>query len=108
MTNEVRSILTKMAVLIVIGMLVQLAVIVYVFNAGYEGRKDLVKSQRAGCERGKLDRSANAAGWRIAEGARQASGDYVVAAEYNIIAIGLEDRSKIKCKEAYPKASFFP
>lgn len=106
--KNIRDLLFKMGILILIGMLVQLAVIGYVFYSSYEGRKDLVKSQRAGCERGKLDRSANGEGWRIAEGARQASGDYTVAAQYDIIAVGLEDRSKIICSDVYPKASIFP
>lgn len=108
MTDKDKSLLFKMAVLILIGMLVQLVVIGYVFYSSYEGRKDLVFSQRAGCHRGKLDRNANAEGWRIAEAARSASGDYAVAARYDIIAVGLEERANINCEEAYPKASIFP
>lgn len=106
--DDIKALLFKMGVLIVIGMIVQLSVIVYVFYSSYEGRKDLVKSQRAGCERGLLDRSANAQGWRIAELARATSGDFEVASEYDEIATGLEKRSQIICVKAYPKASIFP
>lgn len=98
----------RLAQLILIGMAVQLAVIFYVFISTYQGRKDLVDSQRAGCGRGLLDRTANAQGWRIAEGARLAEGDIGVAAKYNTIASGLEDRSHINCEDAYPKVSIFP
>lgn len=97
-----------MAKLIVLGLVVNCVVLGYVFWTGYEGRKDLVASQRAGCERGKLDRGANAAGWRNAEEARTADGDFEVAAEYKRIADGLEARSRIICSEAFPKASFIP
>lgn len=108
MIDDDRALLFKMGVLIVIGMLVQLAVIGYVFYSSYEGRKDLVISQRAGCERGLLDRSANSQGWRIAELARAVTGDFGVAEEYDEIASGLEKRSQIICAKAYPKASIFP
>lgn len=108
LTKRDRALLTQMAILIIIGMFIQLLVIGYVFYSSYEGRKDLVASQRAGCKRGKLDRAANAEGWRIAEVARSSTGDYAVAARYEIIAVGLEDRSAINCEDAYPKASIFP
>lgn len=106
--NDIRALMFKMGALIVIGMIVQLSVIFYVFYAGYEGRKDLVNSQRAGCKRGKLDRGANAAGWRIAQSARMADNQFAVAARYSQIAGGLEERSRIDCAKAYPKASIIP
>jgi hypothetical protein len=108
MTKKDKDLLFHMAILIIVGMIVQLVVIGYVFWSSYEGRKDLVTSQRLGCRRGRLDRNANAEGWRIAEAARSASGDYAVAARYDIIAVGLEERANINCEDAYPKASIFP
>lgn len=108
MTDEVSSILTKLAIMLLIGMLVQLGVIGYVFYSSYQGRKEVVTSQRAGCKRGKLDRGANATGWRIAQAARAADKQFAVAARYSIIAAGLETRSRIDCAKAYPKASIFP
>lgn len=98
----------RLGKLIILGMAVQLAVIIYMFYQSYQGRADLIRSQRAGCERGKLDRQANAAGWRIAEAARIASGDHDVAAKYNILATSLERRGRINCSHVYPKASVLP
>lgn len=119
--------------LMIIGMLLFLVLVVYVFWTGYEGRKDLVAGQRAGCERGKLDRGDNAKGWRTAEAARLASvaedmhisvdaaksvitqpplagdlPDLIAARNYNEIATSLEDRSRIECSEVFPDANFFP
>jgi hypothetical protein len=98
----------NLAKLIMLGMFVQLMVILYVFFSGYFDRVDLVDSQRAGCERGKLDRIANAQGWRIAQDARIASGDYVVAHRYGTLARDLEARSKIDCRDVYPDARLIP
>jgi len=72
--------------------------------AGYVGRQRLVEASRAACERGKLDSAANAAGWRIAQRARLADGQYAVARNYDRIASDLETRSKIDCERAYPSA----
>ena len=80
----------------------------YVLLQSYEGRVALVNSQRAGCERGKEDRKVNAQGWRIAEEARRAEGQEVVALAYDKIATSLEERAAINCTEAFPKASFIP
>jgi len=80
----------------------------YVLWQSYEGRVDLVGNSRTACERNKLDRQANASGWRIAEGARRADGQIEVANEYAKIATGLEERSKIDCTKAFPKASLIP
>lgn len=106
--DDIRALMFKMGVLIIVGMLVQLSVILYVFYSSYEGRKELVTSQRAGCKRGKQDREANGTGWRIAQAARIADGQFSVAAQYSKIAGGLEERSLINCDDAYPKASIFP
>ena len=110
----------RLAVLVVIGMLVQLSVIVYVAYSQYQGRQDSIAHLRAGCERSKLDRAdnaravaANAANWRQASAVRRRSGDDDVADTYefnalkqDISANSLTVRSKIVCAKAYPKASF--
>lgn len=98
----------KLALLILATLCLQLFMIGYVFYANYQGRVDTVKAQRAGCERSKLDRGANASGWRIAEAARRADGQHAVAHRYSKIAGGLEFRSRIPCARAFPKASLFP
>lgn len=103
--REIRSLIFKLGVLILIGMVVQLVVIGYVFWSQYEGRKDNVANLRAGCRRGKGDRRDNAAAWRIAANARSIEGDFDVAERYSIIASNLERRASINCLEAYPKAS---
>lgn len=94
--------------LLLIGMVVQMLVVGYVFYQSYAGRTKLVHSQRAGCERSKFDRQANAAGWRIAEAARRAGGQIVVANRYRDIASKMEDRSRIKCDQVYPTAGILP
>lgn len=119
--------------MLLIGFAVQLGILGYVFYQSYVGREDVVKSQRKGCERGKLDREANAEGWRAAERVRLATfanqehlvveeaqvwldepsrpddpPDLIAARRYNRIATGLEVRSKIDCAKAYPKAGIFP
>jgi hypothetical protein len=112
----------RMAQLILIGMAVQLVVIIYVFNSSYEGRKDLVNSQRLGCKRGKLDRAdnarlarSNASNWRQAAGVRRADGDISVAIVYETnarkqeaVAQSLTERARINCKIVYPNAGIFP
>lgn len=89
-------------------MMVQLAVVGYVFYQSYEGRADLVDSQRHGCGRGKLDRGDNADGWRIAEKARREDGQIEVANLYAAIATRLEKRSRIDCPTEFPKAGLLP
>ena len=118
--------------LLILVMVLQLVIVGYVFYSNYQGRQDLVKSQRAGCERGKLDRGANAEGWRAAETARIASAaktlhistdeatvlvrekpesnsipDVVAARRYDRIASGLEERARIVCKKQFPDAEVF-
>ncbi len=92
----------KLTILILIGLFVQLGVIGYVYISGKVRDHNLVSSQRAGCERSKLDRLTNAEGWRIAQEARKAEGQLDVAAKYDSIATRLEERGKIKCKEVFP------
>ena len=55
------STLQKLARLLVGVLVIQLFLMAYTFYNGYEGRKNIVTSQRAGCKRGKLDRIDNAA-----------------------------------------------
>lgn len=84
---------------------VTLIVLVFVFAA--QARDALHESQLRACERGKLDRTANALGWRTAEAARRASGtksDLRAADAYAQIAEGLERRSRIDCEKAFPKS----
>jgi hypothetical protein len=122
-----------LAKMIIIGLLVQIAVIGYVFYQSYAGREEVVNSQRLGCERGKLDRKANALGWRAAEQARIAefateqhlvpseaklwlnmphrpSDPYslIAARRYDKIATGLENRGRITCAVVYPKPGLLP
>lgn len=99
LTRRQGGALTK---LIMIGMFVQLAVIIYVGVAAHEARTALTQAQRRGCERAKLDRESNAKGWRIAEAARRSDGQFDVAQKYSKIAEGLEERSKINCRKAFP------
>lgn len=123
----------RLVQLILIGFLLQLMVICYIFYQSYQGRVDIVHSQRAGCERGKLDRNANARSWRKAERARlntvaedlhisyakaeklittkpsvSDSFDLQAAREYDKTATGQEQRSRISCTKAFPKAGFLP
>jgi hypothetical protein len=130
MTKEMGRHLVK---LLIIGMVCFLTLIGYVLWQSYEGRADLVTSSRTACERGKLDRGANARGWRTAQVAREKSlaqamhisdqavaklvkadpspndpADLVAARRYNRIANGLERRFHIDCKRVFPSASFLP
>jgi hypothetical protein len=89
-------------------LVLQLFVIGYVLYQSYEGRVVIVKAQRAGCERSKEDRNDTATGWRIAETARRTSGDLAIAKRYALLASSLEERGRIDCKKAFPKASFIP
>jgi cell division protein FtsL len=86
-------------------------IIAYVTWQSYEGRVLIVRAERAGCTRAKLDRQANADGWRAAEAARLKSGtanDLIAAARYNRIATGLEARGRIDCTTAFQSPSLFP
>jgi hypothetical protein len=98
----------NLALLVLVAMIVQLFVISYVFYQSYQGRLEVVYAQRIGCERNKLDRNDNAAGWRIAEAARRAEGQIGVANQYAHIASGLEARSRIDCVKAYPNPGVLP
>lgn len=94
--------------LLILGMLCFLALLGYVLWQSYEGRVDLVNASRAACERGKLDRMANASGWRIAQQRALSQGQPWFARQYNQIANGLEVRGRISCSVVFPDASFLP
>jgi hypothetical protein len=98
----------KFTVLIMIGIAVDFGTVIYVGYANYQGRVALVDAQRKGCERGKLDREANATGWRTAQAARLASGQFAVAKKYGEIAAGQEARSKLDCNVIFPDAEVIP
>lgn len=106
--------------LLICGMLAMLVVVAYVFYTDFEGRKNTVTAQRAGCERSKLDRTANAAFQRAhteyittVTGAKSVKEDVKKAARkavktFQRTSKDLSKRAKIKCRKAFPKASFFP
>lgn len=105
MTQAQRKAFTR---LVLASMFVLVVLIIAVFMQSYYGRADLVRAQRIGCERGKLDRRANELGWRTAEAARRASGtrdDLRAAGRYAHIAQALHQRSLIDCAKAYPNPS---
>ena len=105
MTNENAF---RLGALILMGMVIQLMVIGYVFYTDYKGREQTVEAARKGCERDKVTRAANAQGWRNAEAARLAEGQEDVAAEYSDIALQLEMAADIDCNIEYPEARFIP
>src|SRR4051812_48597046 len=106
--------------LIIIGMVVQLVVISYVFYQSYQGRADVVDNQRAGCERGKLDRQDNADFQRahaeyirkvvLAESVKQDVKDaaYTALNTFARTSASLTKRAKINCEDVYPKVSLIP
>lgn len=129
----------KLTRLIISGLVLILALTAVVFAQSYFGRKnlekaerqarfELVASQRAGCQRSKLDRRANALGWRTAQNARMQTlaqdldiplkevkalipqqpaaddpSDLTALRRYDKIAQELEERSEINCAKAFPK-----
>lgn len=105
---------------VVIGMLVQLAVIGYVFYSAYARRVDATKNNRAACERNKLDRT-DVADFQKAQtvyitsvtGAASVKEDVKRAARKAILTFdrtsqGLTERSKIDCTKAFPDPTLFP
>lgn len=117
MHKETGENLTKL----VIGCMVcMVLVVLYVWYSSYAGRQDLSESQRAGCERGKLDRIDNAAFQRahkkyidkvvlaksVEEDVKEAAREAVLT--YNRTAANLSKRSKINCQKAIPKARLIP
>lgn len=104
--------------LVIIIFLVQLGIVGFVFWTAYEGRKDAVTSQRAGCERGKLDRAASAA---FAQGVlnifkgTDKTTPSVVSKERAADQAKIQDaihgykvRAKIVCAKTIPKARLWP
>lgn len=117
MTRQTAS---HLVVFIMIGMFILLAVVVYVGYTSYEGRRQLVFTQRLGCERSKLDRMSNAAFQRahtkyinrvtsaksVKEDVKRAAREAVLTFEQT--SYDLSQRAKIDCKQAFPKASLIP
>jgi hypothetical protein len=111
---------SKIVKLILAGMLSFLLLVVYVAYSSYQGRVDTVTAQRAGCERGKLDRQANADFQRahkkyidkvvlaksVEEDVKRAAREAVLT--YNRTSAELTERAQIDCAEAFPKASLIP
>lgn len=87
-----------------------------VWLGGYQSRTDLHRSQVAGCERGKLDREANAQGWRAAQRLANPNADRsersrearAVAQVYDRIALDLERRARVDCARVFPAPTLLP
>ena len=94
MANLSRADGAKIVKLLITGMISFLFLVSYVFFQSYQGRFDLVDSQRAACEAAKKDRMKTSNGW-------QAQGDYKLAAYF-------ERRSHVNCSEVFPKAGLLP
>lgn len=108
-----------LAKMVFIGILVQLSVIGYVFVANHQNQSAIVNSQRAGCGRGKSDRSDNAKFQR----AQTAYISKVIAAPsvkedvkkvarearktFRKTSHSLAQRSKIDCARKFPKTRWF-
>jgi hypothetical protein len=109
-----------LAKLVLIGLVVQLLVIGYVFYSGYQTHANNIRNQRAGCERNKQDR-ADSAAFQTAQtvyinkvtGAASVKEDVKRAARearktFDRTSASLTARSKIDCKKAFPDATLFP
>ena len=108
---EVVRVVTRMMGGVLIALV---ALSVAVWYMGYSGRAALVESQRAGCERSKRDREANATAWREAHAARSDTASNPdeptsvrqsarrTAAVYRRTVAELEGRAAIDCREAFP------
>lgn len=113
-----RSTDLQLAKLIVIGMIVQLGVIGYVFITDYHGRRDGILSAREGCERDKLDRTAaselNDALLDSFDASQKRVPKIVSKERLEAVAKirrgndGLKKRAAINCNERYPTASLLP
>jgi hypothetical protein len=103
LTRQQRAILIRFVATMLVSVL---ALFVMTLLSSYQTRVAIVNTQRSGCERGKLDRSANARAWREAEKARTRDGDLDTAAIYKSVAEGLEKRSKLKCSTTFPDPPF--
>lgn len=110
----------KLGKLIILGMIVQLLVIGYVFASQYEGRVTTYHNLLAGCERSKKDRVANAdfqnahrkyiervvLAQSVKEDVKRAARDAL--ATYQVTADALLERSTIDCRKAFAKPGIFP
>jgi hypothetical protein len=98
----------NLAKLILLGLIVHVFILGYVFWTDYNGRKEVSNAARAGCERDRTSRALNAEGWRIAEDARRQGGDIRISVRYAELAAQLEALAQINCTDLYPKASLIP
>lgn len=97
-----------------------LMIFAYTIWQSYEGRVGIRNATVAGCERSKLDRAANAAGWTahatyinhvtsaasVQEDVKSAA--RVAVRTYIRISRELRERAHIDCSSAFPKTSLFP
>ena len=117
MSNQTAYNLAKLA-LVVLG--IQLCVIGYVFYQSYQGRVDIVRTQRLGCERGKKDRGDNAdfqhaqkqyiekvvLAASVKEDVKTAAREAVKTFERT--SGSLSERALIDCQKAFPDAKWIP
>jgi hypothetical protein len=99
------------AVALIAGAVLIVALVGVVF---YSSQLSVVHAQRGSCERSKLDRLANSAGWWAAERARMdtatdrrqeqhaRSTARIAAEQYGAIAAQLEARGGINCARVFP------
>jgi hypothetical protein len=114
--QQVNEILAKLAIALIVLVVIALGM---AWWSSYSGRQNVVDDQRRDCARSKLDRRANAAGWRTAEAARRATAENpeiesaerraaaIAASRYKEVADALDARSRIDCREAFPDAQLF-
>jgi hypothetical protein len=88
-------------------------ILLTVLLSSWQTRSDQAVNARAGCERSKLDRNANAAGWRTAQRRLQSQydrdpqpTDLRALRRYRRIAQGLERRARVECAVAFPDPPF--
>ena len=94
----------KIIVRVIVAQTVATIVVVFaVFYSSYQGRVQLWEAQVRACERAKLDRAANARGWRTAQARSLSQGQPGYSAIYEDIADGLGMRSRISCRVVFPK-----
>jgi hypothetical protein len=108
----------RLAKLVVIGMVVQLVVIGYVFWVDHKARTTVVTAARAACELSKQDRVASVVLreniLEVFEESQKSvkpinSPERKIALDkINRTTVEVKDRSKIDCNAAFPKASLIP
>lgn len=111
LTARQRALLVRFVGLMLVAMI---ALIAMTLVSSYQTRFAIIRTQRIGCERGKLDRAASAAGWtahRIyierVTGAQSVQEDVKRAARvaertYVRISRDFTARARLDCKDAFP------